>query len=218
MGRGCTPADVLEALYYLVQPAVRDGPGPAGHRRPGDAQLIDVRRAVRTARQPHSPAPYQEPTREPTSFRRIGPASDTARHPVRGPGRAHPRSGQACRSCPARHRSWPGSRRSASASRIRSCSAPSRRIRARARCWPVISRDRAGGDPQLRSRASCPPYLATRWSAASSGSARRCGATGSVSDAWSRPTTATCRPQRPTPPSAMTSRVACRSTSSWTSG
>jgi len=33
MGRGCTPADVLEALYYVVAPAVRNGPGHSGHRR-----------------------------------------------------------------------------------------------------------------------------------------------------------------------------------------
>ncbi len=46
MGRGCTPEDVLEAIYYLVAQRYETGPGPPGDGRPGDAL---VTRAVAAA-------------------------------------------------------------------------------------------------------------------------------------------------------------------------
>ena len=39
MGRGCTTADVLKAILYLDRTTIRNWPGPAGHRRPGNVAL-----------------------------------------------------------------------------------------------------------------------------------------------------------------------------------
>ena len=117
MGRGCDPADVLEAIYYLVAQQYETGQALPGHGRPGHAQLTQRRGATACP----SPPPPASPSRPPSTPSRSWPR---ARPSTTGPSRCRPRG---------RRRSSCGSRPSASASRTPSCCTPSRTIPARAR-------------------------------------------------------------------------------------
>ena len=196
MGRGCTAVRRRGGRSTTSSPSVRDRPGRAGDRRPGDAQLITLHQGSR-ARDPTLPPPS---TRSSSSGRARW--STTRPRPCTAPGRTSRARGR-------------GVRRSAS--RTPSCCTPSPATRARARCspgWPPRSSPRSRATRRARAARPGSRVRGADRRRRRERDRHRKWASGSSS----RPITGTCPQRAPTPRSATTSRVASRSTSSSTSG